>query len=809
MNVEIPEIDAFISFSGMIFVINLPFSKFAYNTEGQCGTCSNNSTEDCRMPNGKIVKDCSAMAPHWRVNTTAPGCSKPPPLTPPTPTPAPTCKPSQLCDVILSDIFAECHKIIPPKPYHEGCVFDACRISNDSVQCSSLEIYASICSANGICVDWRGKTRGHCPYNCPAGKVYNACGPVHAKTCENKQMENVSTGTTEGCFCPAGTTLFNSYSDTCVKSCACVGPDGMPKAPSETWTSGCKKCVCEANSLTVQCEPLSCSKLTPISCEQEGFIPVTRPNPEEPCCMQNECQCNSTYCLHKEKKCETGFEAIPVFLEGDCCPKYECTVMPVCVYHDEIYKPGHPIPQARDSCHECICSYDIDTVTLLHAVNCTPISCKKECDKGFQYMDVQGQCCGHCVQVECIMKMKNDEIMTIPPGEIWTPSADNCTYNECVQNGEHFDIHITSKECAVPSEKDCALGYKYEKAEGECCGKCIQVACVMKMKDGTTQVLQPGEIWNPSNEPCTKYKCEITEGQYIPTEVPTSCPSEDCPLGAKYEKADGECCGKCIQVACVMKLKDNTTKILQSGETWTPPDQPCVKYECEIIDGQFNPTEIRRACPIEDCPLGYKYETTPEKCCGSCVKVGCVMTLSDNATQILKPGEVYVSPEDKCVSHECTSSLDMKEVTKTCPAFNPKDCLEGTIRSTEDGCCKTCESALKGCQVQKQSRQIKSGTCQSDQVVEFSSCGGGCMTSSMYSPDSNKMEHKCSCCQEVKTSKMKVNLKCLDGTSTVYTYLYAEECGCTTTECDKDIQTPISQQEQKQVNQEQQQQKIN
>ncbi|XP_040183621.1 mucin-5AC-like isoform X3 [Rana temporaria] len=1025
MNVEIAEIDAFISFSGMIFVINLPFSKFAYNTEGQCGTCSNNSTEDCRMPNGKIVKDCSAMAPHWRVNTTAPGCSKPPPITPPLPpTPPPTCKPSKLCDVILSDIFAECHKIIPPKPYHEGCVYDVCRISNDTVHCSSLEIYASMCSANGICVDWRGKTGGHCPYNCPAGKVYNACGPIHAKTCENKKMENVATGTTEGCFCPDGTTLFNSYSDTCVKSCACVGPDGMPKAPAETWTSGCKKCVCEANSLTVQCEPLSCPKLTPITCEKEGVIPVTRTNPKEPCCMENVCECNSTYCLHKEKKCETGFEAIPVLLEGDCCPKYECIVMPVCVYHDEIYKPGHPIPQAKDSCHECECSYEIDAVTLLHLVNCTPIACKKECDKGFQYMDVQGQCCGHCVQVECIMKMKNDEIMTIPPGEIWSPSADNCTYHQCVQNGEHFDIHITSKECAVPSEKDCPLGYNYEKDEGECCGKCIQVACVMKMKDGTTQVLQPGETWSPSNEPCTKYKCEITEGQYIPTEIPTSCPSEECPLGTKYEKAEGECCGKCIHVACVIRLKDNTTKILQPGDTWTPPDQPCVKYECEIIDDQFNPTEIRRACPIEDCPqgykyeniegqccgkcvqvscvmklkdnttkilqpgetwsspdqpcvkyeceiiddqfnpteirracpiedcplgtkyekaegeccgkciqvacvirlkdnttkilqpgdtwtppdqpcatyeceiiddqfnpteirracpiedcpqgykyenvegqccgkcvqvscvmklkdnttkilqpgetwsspdqpcvkyeceiiddqfnpteirracpiedcpLGYKYETTPEKCCGTCVKVGCVMTLSDNSTQILKPGEVYVSPEDKCVSHECTSSLDMKEVTKTCPAFNPKDCLEGTIRSTEDGCCKTCESALKGCQVHKQSRQIKSGTCVSDEVVELSNCGGGCMTSSMYSIDANKMEHKCSCCQEVKTSKREVNLKCLDKTSTVYTYIYAEECGCKTTECDKDI----PQQEQQQVNQEQQQQKIN
>ncbi|KAM5138197.1 mucin-5B-like [Mantella aurantiaca] len=881
MNVEIPEIDAFISFSGMIFVIKLPFSKFAYNTEGQCGTCSNNSTEDCRMPSGKIVKDCSTMAPHWRVNTTAPGCNKQPPPTPPplNPTPAPTCKPSHLCDVILSDVFAECHKIIPPKPYHEGCVFDACRISNDSVQCSSLEVYASLCIANGVCIDWRGKTGGHCPYNCPSGKVYNPCGPVYVNTCENKHMESPSTGKTEGCFCPADTTLFNSFTDTCVKSCACVGPDGMPKAPAETWTSGCKKCVCEANSLTVQCEPLTCPKLTPITCEKEGFISVTLPNPEQPCCMLNECQCNSSYCLHKENRCDIGFEQTPVFLEGDCCPKYECSVLPVCVYHEEMYKPGHLIPQAPDSCHECVCSYDVDVMTLLHIVNCTPISCDKECEKGFQYMDKEGHCCGHCVQFECIMKMKNDEIMTIPPGETWTTSSDNCTYHQCIQNGDHFDIHITSKECAVPSEKDCPLGYSYEKAEGECCGKCVQVACVMKLRDNTTQIVQPGETWSPSNEPCIKYKCEITEGQYVPTEIPTSCSIEECPLGTKYEKAEGECCGKCVQVACIMKLKDNTTKILQPGEkwsppdqpcvkyeceiiegqfnptevrracpiddcspgtkyektegeccgncvqvacvmkmkdntihilqpgeTWSPPDQPCVKYECEIIEGQFNPTEIRRVCPIEDCPLGYTYETTPGECCGKCEKVACVMKLLDNSTQILKSGEVYVPPEDKCSSYECTSSLELKEVTKTCPAFNLKDCLEGTIRNTEDGCCKICDSAISGCQVHKHSREIKSGTCESDQVVEFSYCGGGCMTSSMYSADSNTMEHKCSCCQEVKTSKRNVNLKCQDGTSTVYTYLYAEECGCATTECDKNS---ISQQVQQKVNQEQQKQTVN
>ncbi|CAI9616072.1 unnamed protein product [Staurois parvus] len=415
------------------------------------------------------------------------------------------------------------------------------------------------------------------------------------------------------------------------------------------------------------------------------------------------------------------------------------------------------------------------------------------------------------MQVACVMKMKDSTTQIVQPGETWSPSNEPCTKYKCEITEDQFIPTEVPTSC--PSN-ECQVGFKYEKVEEECCGKCIQVSCVMKLKDNTTKILQPGETWSPPDQPCVKYECEIIDDQFNPTEIRRACTIEDCPPGSKYETANGECCGKCVPVSCVMKLKDNTTKILQPGETWSPPDQPCVKYECEIIDDQFHPTEIRRTCPIEDCPLGYKYETTPEKCCGSCVKVACVMTLPDDSTKILKPGEVYVSPEDKCVSHECTSSLEMKEVTKTCPAFNPTNCLEGTIRSTEDGCCKTCEDGLKGCQVHKQSRQIKSGTCESDQVVEISYCGGGCMTSSMYSVDANKMEHKCSCCQEVKTSKKKVNLKCLDGTSTVYTYLYAEECGCATTECDKDTQTSISQQEQEHGSHEhgsheQKQQKIN
>ncbi|KAM9302195.1 mucin-5B-like [Gastrophryne carolinensis] len=532
MNVEIPEIGAYISFSGLIFMIKLPFSKFAYNTEGQCGTCSNNIDDECRMPGGRMEKDCTSMAPYWRVNSTTPGCVPKPPVpstststtttsttisststttttksstststttksststttkssTPTstttksststsTTTKTPICSSSFLCDIILSNVFVKCHKVIPPKPYYDGCLYDACRIRNDSVPCSSLEVYASLCSINGICVDWRGTTGGRCPYNCSTGKVYKPCGPIRVNTCENKQeevlmdgllykklhilecihsiigiyeeqdmknytslwgssddqlytellqvqvlpvdispvllLESTYTGQIEGCFCPDGTTLFNTYTDTCVKSCACVGPDGMPKAPGETWTSGCKTCTCETMSLTVQCQQLPCPKLEPIICTKEGFIPVTRTDPKQPCCMKNECRCDINSCVTKEKTCPVGYQVVSGLLKDDCCPTFSCRPLKVCVVNDIAYQPGQNIPQSSNSCQTCACTEDKDPKSEFNLVKCSTTPCNKDCAQGFQYREVPERCCGRCVQVECTMKLETNEIITI------------------------------------------------------------------------------------------------------------------------------------------------------------------------------------------------------------------------------------------------------------------------------------------------------------------------------------------------------------------------------------------------------------
>lgn len=63
-------------------------------------------------------------------------------------------------------VFKQCHSVIPPQPYYQGCVFDQCHMNDSDVVCSGLELYAALCASHGACVDWRGWTNHTC-CECP------------------------------------------------------------------------------------------------------------------------------------------------------------------------------------------------------------------------------------------------------------------------------------------------------------------------------------------------------------------------------------------------------------------------------------------------------------------------------------------------------------------------------------------------------------------------------------------------------------------------------------------------------------------
>lgn len=67
--------------------------------------------------------------------------------------------------------------------------------------CGVFASYAAKCSSSGTCVEWRNSEL--CPYSCPDGFVYKACGTPSMKTCLNYgDVTVLESKSVEGCFCP-------------------------------------------------------------------------------------------------------------------------------------------------------------------------------------------------------------------------------------------------------------------------------------------------------------------------------------------------------------------------------------------------------------------------------------------------------------------------------------------------------------------------------------------------------------------------------------------------------------------------------
>ncbi|KAM9078715.1 mucin-5B [Megaptera novaeangliae] len=455
MSIEIPAVGVRVIFNGRVFQAQLSYSHFSYNTEGQCGTCTNSRRDDCRRPDGTTAPTCQDMARSWLVpNSSGEGCWAPtglPPTASPlssapsTPTSTP-CPPEPLCELLLSPVFTGCHGLVPPGPFFSTCVSDSCGPSRPEALCQSLEAYSALCRTRGVCPDWRNATSGLCDLTCPPTKVYKPCGPAQPKSCDSRSQSPASRGLAEGCFCPDGHILFNSHTDVCVPECPCVGPDGFPKFPGERWVSNCQSCVCDEGSVSVQCVPVQCeARDQPQECGWAGFVAQTRPLADNPCCMETLCVCNTSTCPQSPPKCRPGEELACTQAENSCCPTFSCRPQ-LCTYNGTVYGVGATFP-AVIPCHTCTClSVDTHDPT----VQCEEEACNATCPQGFQYSRVAGQCCGECVQTACL----TSDGRLVQPNETWVNSlVDNCTLYHCqAENGPPM---LTPTPVACPDVSSC------------------------------------------------------------------------------------------------------------------------------------------------------------------------------------------------------------------------------------------------------------------------------------------------------------------------------------------------------------------
>ncbi|XP_053094270.1 mucin-5AC-like [Pangasianodon hypophthalmus] len=635
--VVIPAIDAQVIFTGMMFFINLPWQKFHGNTEGQCGTCDNNRKDDCRLPNGTIISSCEKMAQYWNVSNNDSNCQ--PPHTKPTPVP---CTSAPICQNI-SKIFKECHELIPYQYYEEACNYDVCHM-NETIGCTSLQMYAEQCALAGICIDWRTATNGVCDFECEKPKVYKACGPQIPPTCDLRfNLKFISTPSTfnalesmiwEGCYCPEGMIQLGPDLNVCVPdSCECKF-DGQLKKPNETWVSDCLSCTCEEKSLTVSCTPLPCPTQEPPNCNAPGQMMVQQ---TVGCCKYNVCVCNSSLCPNEKQTCPLGFTP-RVEMKG-CCPVYTCVPEPVCVFNDTTYKSGASVPM--ENCNKCVCSDEVDSQSKLHKISCAPLPCDTQCPLGYEYQLVPGECCGKCVQISCVVTSGNTT-QIIKVKETWVSDCMSCTCEE-----KNLTVSCTPLPCPTQEPPNCnELGQMMVQQTVDCC----------------------------------KYNICVCNYSLCPNEKQT------CPLGFTPQVKTNGCCSEytCVpEPVCV--FNDTTYK---SGAS--VPKEECNKCVCsDEVDSQTKLHKIS-CTPIPcdtQCPLGYEYQLVPGKCCGKCVQISCVVT-SGNTTQIIKVKETWVSDCMSCTCEEKSLTVSCKHVP--CPTQEPPNCNEPGQMMVQQtvGCCK-------------------------------------------------------------------------------------------------------------------------
>uniref|UniRef100_A0A8C0CX77 Mucin 5AC, oligomeric mucus/gel-forming n=1 Tax=Balaenoptera musculus TaxID=9771 RepID=A0A8C0CX77_BALMU len=478
MYVAIPALGVQVMFSGLIFSVEVPFSKFSNNTEGQCGTCTNDQKDECRLPGGAVVSSCSDMSGHWNVTYPGqPSCHRPP-LTPTTvePKKSPTsCPPSPICLLILSEVFKPCHSVIPPWPYYQGCTFDQCHMPRGDVVCSSLELYATLCASLSVCIDWRGLTNHTCSFTCPADKVYRPCGPSNPSY--SPALSLWDTPTPPRVPRPPLPTLEVTAGDQWPG-----GPMSSPCQPGHTVSVGCQECTCKGSTRTLSCQTRPCP--LPPTCPEPGFVPAPAALQTGQCCPQYTCVCNATHCP-APVDCPEGSHSILTYKEGACCPTRNCS-WTVCSINGTLYQPGAIV--SSNLCEKCWCELAGGPQSDTFVISCETQICSTRCPVGFEYQTRSGQCCGECVQVACVMNTSSSSAHLFYPGEPWSDPRSRCVTHECEKHQDGLVVVTTKKACPPLS---CPAD-KARLSEDGCCLACPQNRSTCTVYHKLQVLRQPG-----------------------------------------------------------------------------------------------------------------------------------------------------------------------------------------------------------------------------------------------------------------------------------------------------------------------------
>ncbi|XP_046889494.1 mucin-2-like [Hypomesus transpacificus] len=269
-------------------------------------------------------------------------------------------------------------------------------------------------------------------------------------------------------------------------------------------------------------------------------------------------------------------------------------------------------------CQDCICEKSTKTVT------CKPKVCPESpvatcTDPGFilvNQTNPSDSCC-FSLACECVSSTCPAKDMNCPIGfkpMVSVPEGKCCPETKCepkrvcvhkmmeyqpdasVPVVECQDCTCTREEnvdgllkivCHFPEcNKSCDLGYEYiETDSDECCGKCLQTHCILKM-NGTNKLLKPGDVWSMSGNTCESYSCFRNGATYVTTRSKIQCPpfqQSNCQPDSIQTAANG-CCKICQEKDKACKIGSKQTRINYKGcQSVEEVDMPYCEGACNTF----------------------------------------------------------------------------------------------------------------------------------------------------------------------------------------------------------------------------------
>lgn len=329
--------------------------------KGLCGTFNSNQKDDFLTPDGNIEIDVNKFAAKWKTDSlcteelqnidTKDSCDI---------NPQKKETSENLCSLLKSDIFQDCHDEVDPDPFYNDCLYDmcACAVEAKDCLCPSLANYAAICAKKKKKISWREQIP-LCKIQCEGIQSYQesinpcelSCKSFSMKeTCINKNIE--------GCACPEGKTL--DFNGMCINiiNCPCIFED-KEYAPNATTINGNRKCKCK--NAKWECQKFEkytdATELENLMMSDTGIFCDSSLHLEYSDCLDCPITCENYFIPHMSScvpascrqgcRCEEGYILEDLFSQK-CVKRIECS----CTHDGNKYPNG--ASRKRD-CNTCIC----------------------------------------------------------------------------------------------------------------------------------------------------------------------------------------------------------------------------------------------------------------------------------------------------------------------------------------------------------------------------------------------------------------------------------------------------------------------